>query len=61
MDEEEDRKRVAEYRIGEDTDQLSIEELHERISAYEGEIARLRQIIGDKERVRTDAEQIFGN
>lgn len=61
MDDEEVRKRVSEYRINEDTDQLSIEELHARITAYEAEIARIRQIIDEKERVRTDAEQIFGN
>ncbi len=61
MDDEDAKKAIADYIVGEDLDALSIEELHERITAYEGEIARLRQMIDEKQRVKTDAAAFFRN
>ena len=55
------KRRIAEYAVGEDLDALSIEELQERITAYESEIARLRQMIDEKHRVKTDADAFFRN
>ena len=59
LDDDEAKKAVAEFRIGEDLGALSIEELHERITAYGVEIDRLRQMIDEKKRVKTDADAVF--
>ena len=59
INEEDAKKAVGEYRIGEDLDVLSIEELHERITAYGVEIDRLRQMIDEKHRVKNDADAAF--
>lgn len=61
MDEDEEaaRKARAEYVLGEDLSALSIEELEERITAYESEITRLRQVIDKKQRVRSAADDFF--
>ena len=61
LDDEDAKKAVAEYAVGEDLDTLSIEELHERITAYEAEIARLRQMIDEKQRVKSAADDFFRN
>lgn len=61
MDDEDAKKATEDYVVGEDLDALSIEELHERITAYEAEIARLRQMIDDKQRVKSDADAFFRN
>ena len=61
INEEDAKKAVGEYRIGEDLDALSIEELHERITAYGVEIDRLRQMIDEKHHVKNDADAVFRN
>ena len=61
FDDEDVRKAVAEYQVGEDLSTLSIEELEARITAYESEIARLRQMIGEKHQVKNDADAFFRN
>lgn len=59
INEEDAKKRVDGYRVGEDLDALSIEELHERIAAYEAEITRLRLTIDEKHQVKNDADAFF--
>lgn len=61
LDDEDRKKAVAEFVVGEDLDSLSIEELGERISAYEAEIARLRQMIDEKHNVKSAADAFFQN
>ncbi len=61
LDDEDVKKAVAAYSVGEDLDALSIEELQDRITAYESEIARLRQMIDEKHRVKNDADAFFRN
>lgn len=58
-DDEDRKKTAAAFVVGEDLDALSIEELHERITAYEGEIARLRQMIDEKHGVKSTADTFF--
>jgi uncharacterized small protein (DUF1192 family) len=61
LDDEDVKKAVADYSVGEDLSALSIEELHERITAYESEITRLRQMIDEKQQVKSDADAFFRN
>jgi len=58
-DELESRRRAAAVVLGEDLATLSIEELGERISACESEIARIRAIIAEKQRTQAAAETFF--
>ena len=60
MDEDEVRaKRIAEYTIGQDLSDLSIEEVGETISALEEEIKRLKQIKIEKNEHITAAAKFF--
>jgi uncharacterized small protein (DUF1192 family) len=59
MDEDGVRKLRAELRIGEDLDELSIQELEERITLLDSEIARYRLAIDRKQDTKSSAEAFF--
>lgn len=59
MDEDGVRKLRADLRIGEDLDELSIEELEERITLLDSEIARYRLAIDRKQDTKSSAEAFF--
>ncbi len=60
MDEDEKRaKRIAQYAIGQDLSNLSIEEVGETIEALETEIKRLKQIKIEKNESITAAAKFF--
>jgi uncharacterized small protein (DUF1192 family) len=60
MDEDEKRaKRIAQYAIGQDLSDLSIEEVGETIEALETEIKRLKQIKIEKNESITAAAKFF--
>jgi uncharacterized small protein (DUF1192 family) len=58
-DELESRRRAAAVVLGEDLATFSIEELAERISACESEIARIRAIIAEKQKSQAAADTFF--
>lgn len=57
--EDEERKRPTSHDVGMSLDTLSVEELEERITLLEGEIARLRAAIAAKSDSRKAAEAAF--
>lgn len=59
MEEDEKRKRPTSHEIGMVLDALSVEELEERISLLNDEIARLRAAIAAKSDSRKAAEAAF--
>ncbi len=54
-------KKVAAISVGEDLSAISVDELVERISLLEGEIARIKQEIEAKKGARSAADAVFGN
>lgn len=60
MGEDEDKaKRIAQYVIGQDLSELSIEEISETIMALEDEIIRLNKIKIQKNESITEAAKFF--
>lgn len=57
--EDEERKRPTSHDVGMNLDTLSVEELEERITLLEDEIARLRAAIASKGDSRKAAEAAF--
>jgi uncharacterized small protein (DUF1192 family) len=58
-DEEDRPKRKPAHEIGQDLALLSVEELRERISLLQDEIARLETAMASKQASRTSADQFF--
>jgi uncharacterized small protein (DUF1192 family) len=58
-DEEDRPKRKLAHEIGQDLALLSVEELRERISLLQDEIARLETAMASKQASRTSADQFF--
>jgi uncharacterized small protein (DUF1192 family) len=58
-DEEDRPKRKLAHEIGQDLALLSVEELRERISLLQDEIARLESAMASKQASRTSADQFF--
>ncbi len=54
-----DRPAKRSFEIGGDLSAISIDELEERISGLEDEIARIRAAISSKERSKDDAAAFF--
>ncbi len=59
IDEEERPKKRLAHEIGQDLALLSVEELRERISLLNEEIARLEAAMASKQASRTTADQFF--
>ncbi len=59
FNDEEPKKPAAEIVIGQDLSAISVDELEERITALEAEIARIRAEIVSKQATRTSAENFF--
>lgn len=59
MFEDEDAKKPTAHEVGMPLDTLSVEELTDRISLLEHEIARLRAAIEEKGKNRSQADSIF--
>lgn len=59
MDEEERAKRVASYVIGQETAEMSIEEIEETVGALRNEITRLENMITEKSKHMQAAASLF--
>ncbi len=61
IDGEDAKKPMTQIEIGEDLDQLSIDELESRIDVLQAEIERFRQSIEDKKKSKAPADMFFRN
>lgn len=59
MDADEPRKVIRTHEVGMPIDTMSVEELRERITMLEAEIARLRAAIAHREKSRSAADSVF--
>ncbi len=59
MEEDNGAKKKAEHEIGDNLDDISIDELKDRIKLLEDEMERIRKIIKQKQESHKRAEEIF--
>lgn len=52
-------KRPTGHEVGMPIDTMSVEELNDRIALLKGEIVRLEQAIGKKQKTRSEADSLF--
>ncbi len=59
MEDDDEVKKKAEHEIGDNLDDISIDELKDRIKLLEDEMERIRKIIKQKQESHKRAEEIF--